>query len=97
MIKGARSIKHYELVTKIHEGSYGIVYKAKERKTGDIYAVKRLKLGEVEYGMPISTLREISVLARIDHPNLVKVREVVVGAEISQLFVVMEFGNYELK
>ena len=42
-MKGARSIKNYELLTKIHEGTYGIVYKAKEIETGDIYAVKRLK------------------------------------------------------
>lgn len=54
------------------EGAYGIVYKAKDTETGDIVALKKIKLSTEEEGLPCTSLREISVLKELRHPNIVE-------------------------
>ena len=47
--------------------------------------------------MPISGLREISLLKAIaHHPNIVKLHEVVVGRKLTSLFLVMEYCAQDL-
>ena len=47
--------------------------------------------------MPISGLREISLLMAIaHHPNIVKLHEVVVGRKLTSLFLVMEYCAQDL-
>lgn len=33
----------------------------------------------------------------LDHPNIVKVREVVVGKDIDKIYIVMDYMEHELK
>ena len=42
-------------------------------------------------GMPISSLREISILKRMRHPNIVNVTDVAVGSKLESIFLVMEY------
>lgn len=44
-----------------------------------------------ENGMPITSIREISLLRSLDHPNIVKVLDVAVGEELDDVFMVMEY------
>ena len=67
---------------KVGEGTYGTVFKAKILKTGEIVAMKKIKLGESkDEGVPSTTIREISVLKELQHPNIVtlKVQFIVVS------------------
>lgn len=68
--------KHYEEVALIGSGAYGTVYKARDlRNNGEIVALKKVRIPLTEEGVPISLLREISVLKNLeifDHPNVVR-------------------------
>ncbi|KAG4304899.1 hypothetical protein PORY_001574 [Pneumocystis oryctolagi] len=96
-IAKCNSVENYERLNRIEEGSYGIVYRAKHIKTGEIVALKRLKLDKERNGFPITSLREIRALFALRHPNIVNIHEIVVGDSLSQIFIVMEFVDHDLK
>ena len=56
-------------------GAYGTVYKARDRVSDKIVAIKKVKLALTEDGVPMSVLREISLLKQLgksNHPNIVR-------------------------
>ena len=42
-------------------------------------------------GFPVTSLREISLLKQLDHPNVIKLREVVVGYKQDSVFLCFEY------
>ncbi|KAG8785103.1 hypothetical protein FRB91_002434 [Serendipita sp. 411] len=96
-IQTSRSVYSYERLNQIEEGSYGVVFRARDKQTGDIVALKKLKLDEEKHGFPITALREINSLMTCKHENVVRVREVVVGDTLTQVFIVMDFIEHDLK
>lgn len=65
--------KEFELLEKLGEGSFGNVYKARMIKTDQIVAVKLIKIySETEEGIPSSILREVAVLNKLNHENIIK-------------------------
>jgi serine/threonine protein kinase len=42
-------------------------------------------------GLPLSSLREIALLKRLKHENIVRVEDVVVGNGLENIFMVMEY------
>ena len=56
-------------------GAYGTVYKARDTLSDKIVAIKKVKLALTEDGVPMSVLREISLLKQLgksNHPNIVR-------------------------
>lgn len=102
LMQGSRRVEtHYERLNKIDEGTYGVVSRARDMVTGEIFALKQMKLPDIEaekevIGFPITSLREIEILTRLRHKNIVHVREVVVS-ESENVFMVMEYMEHELK
>ncbi|KAG1716570.1 hypothetical protein ID866_622 [Astraeus odoratus] len=96
-IQPSRSVYCYERLNQIEEGSYGVVFRARDKDTGDIVALKKLKLEEEKHGFPITALREVNALMSCRHDNVVRIREVVVGDTLTQVFVVMDFVEHDLK
>jgi len=70
------SHKNYEEVALIGRGAYGMVYKARDlNNDGQLVALKKVRVPLTEDGVPISLLREISVLKQLqsfEHPNVVR-------------------------
>ncbi|KZT06865.1 Pkinase-domain-containing protein [Laetiporus sulphureus 93-53] len=93
----SRSVYCYERLNSIEEGSYGVVFRARDKETGDIVALKKLKLDQEKNGFPITALREINSLMVCKHENVVGIREVVVGDTLTQVFIVMDFIEHDLK
>lgn len=85
----------YERIEKIGEGTYGVVYKARNTKTRELVALKKIRLECEEEGMPSTSLREISVLKELKHPNVVWLQHVV--QQDSKLYLVFEFLKMDLK
>lgn len=48
-------------------------------------------------GFPITSLREISTLLKSQHPNIVTVREIVVGSNMDKIFIVMDYVEHDMK
>ncbi|ORZ32368.1 cell division control protein 28, partial [Catenaria anguillulae PL171] len=78
------------------EGTYGVVFKAREKATGKIVALKKIKLENEENGMPSTSLREITVLKELRHPNIVQLYTIVYQDK-HNLQLVFEFLDYDLK
>ena len=83
--KRCRSVEDYEKLNDIEEGAYGWVSRAKDTVTGNVVALKRLKMENVQDGIPVTGLREIQTLTACDHPNIVRLQEVVVGEDASKI------------
>lgn len=80
---------------KIGEGTYGVVYKAKDRVTGEIIALKKIRLEAEDEGIPSTAIREISLLKELQHPNIVRLYDVVHTER--KLTLVFEFLDQDLK
>lgn len=81
----SRSVDHYDKLNDIEEGTYGFVARATELATGRVVAIKRLKLEPGDpNGLPVTGLREIQILKRCRHRNVVKLEEVVVGNDVGK-------------
>lgn len=72
---GCSSIKNYEVLEKLGEGTFGEVHKARSLKTGRIVALKKILMHNEKDGFPITALREIKLLKMLFHPNVLKLEE----------------------
>ncbi|GMH42083.1 hypothetical protein BSKO_10002 [Bryopsis sp. KO-2023] len=97
MRQAARIVDEYSYVNKISEGAYGIVFRGREKCTGKQVALKKIKMEKEKDGYPLTSLREINILASLNHPNIVNVSEVVVSASGNSVFLVMEYLEHDLK
>lgn len=96
-IQGCRSVEEFQCLNRIEEGTYGVVYRARDKRTEEIVALKRLKMEKEKEGFPITALREINTLLKGQHPNIVTVREIVVGSNMDKIFIVMDYVEHDLK
>ena len=98
-LSGCRSVDCYERLGKIDEGTYGVVSRARDRTSGDIVALKQVKMTaeSCKEGFPITALREINILLNLRHPNIIRVREMVVGSSIDKIYMVMDYAPADLK
>lgn len=83
--KKCRSVEDFEKLNDIEEGAYGWVSRAKDTITGNVVALKRVKMETANDGIPVTALREIQTLANCEHLNIVGLREVVVGEDMSKI------------
>ncbi|KAK6251633.1 hypothetical protein SCA6_005638 [Theobroma cacao] len=74
---GSRSVDCFEKLEQIGEGTYGQVYMAKEIKTGEIVALKKIRMDNEREGFPITAIREIKILKKLHHENVIKLKEIV--------------------
>ena len=89
-------VNDYEKLNRVGEGTYGIVYRARHIKTKKIVALKRVRMDDEKDGLPISSLREINLLLKMKHKNIVELHEVVVGRRLDSIFLVMEYVDQDL-
>ncbi|KAJ2514900.1 hypothetical protein GGI11_003927 [Coemansia sp. RSA 2049] len=91
-------VDSYEKINRIGEGTYGIVYRAQHKKTKQLVALKRMRVNVSEgtQGLPLSSFREIALLKRLRHRNIVSVMEIAAGHSIDSIFMVMEYCDYDL-
>ncbi|XP_058647381.1 cyclin-dependent kinase 2 isoform X2 [Onychostoma macrolepis] len=88
-------MESFQKVEKIGEGTYGVVYKAKNKVTGETVALKKIRLDTETEGVPSTAIREISLLKELNHPNIVKLRDVIHTE--NKLYLVFEFLHQDLK
>jgi len=85
----------YQKMERVGEGTYGVVYKAKDKQTGELLALKKIRLEVEDEGIPSTAIREISLLKQLQHPNIVRLYDVVHTDK--KLTLVFEFLDQDLK
>ena len=68
----AAQFKLWKRGQKLGEGTFGEVYIATHERTGETAALKKIKLECEDEGVPGTTLREVSLLKELQHPNVVQ-------------------------
>lgn len=89
-------IDQYEYIRTLGSGAYGKVVACKHVDTGKIYAHKTMTFTNLaENGIPSNAIREVSLLKELDHPNIIKVHEVLYYRPTLHMF--MEYMKTDLK
>lgn len=86
---------HHDFNTSIYVSvAYGVVFRAREHTSSKIVALKQIRIPQEERqnGVPITALREISILRSLKHENIVNVLDVAVGENaMDEIYMVMEY------
>lgn len=86
-------VEDYVLMESIGKGQYGNVYRAQHRKTKEMFAVKVMSVDKFKHTPKLSefTNNEISILTKINHPNIIKFIEML--RTNNNYYLVYEFCN----
>ncbi|KAJ4956191.1 hypothetical protein NE237_012974 [Protea cynaroides] len=97
-IKGLtpRRADTFEKLDKIGQGTYSNVYKARDTLTGKIVALKKVRFDNLEPESVKFMAREILILRRLDHPNVVKLEGLVTSRMSCSLYLVFEYMDHDL-
>lgn len=79
--RGCSSIKRYEIMDKLGEGTFGEVHKARDRENGAMVALKKILMQHEKEGFPITALREIKIMKILSHKNVLTLKEMAVERE----------------
>lgn len=72
------------------------MYKARDLETGKIVALKKVRFDNLEPESVRFMAREIQVLRRLDHPNVVKLEGLVTSRMSCSLYLVFEYMEHDL-
>lgn len=99
-------LEDYDGTYQIGQGAYGIVFRGIQKSTGDTVAIKKIPSNEAapEGGVPCNVIREISLLRELEHPNVVRLLDVIQsssaptpGSGNGSLHLVFEYVAHDLK
>ncbi|XP_039032129.1 probable serine/threonine-protein kinase At1g54610 [Hibiscus syriacus] len=91
-----RRANTFEKLDKIGQGTYSNVYKARDLLTGKIVALKKVRFDNLEPESVKFMAREILVLRKLDHPNVIKLEGLVTSRMSSSLYLVFEYMEHDL-
>ncbi|KAJ0014417.1 hypothetical protein Pint_20612 [Pistacia integerrima] len=91
-----RRADSFEKIDKIGQGTYSNVYKAKDILTGKIVALKKVRFDNLEPESVKFMAREILILRRLDHPNVVKLEGLVTSRMSCSLYLVFQYMEHDL-
>ncbi|KAG6750585.1 hypothetical protein POTOM_045083 [Populus tomentosa] len=86
----------FEKIDKIGSGTYSNVYKARDLLTGKVVALKKVRFDNLEPESVKFMAREILILRRLDHPNVVKLEGLVTSRMSCSLYLVFEYMVHDL-
>ena len=89
-------LKNYKIKKVIGKGTFSVVKLAKDKATGEKIAIKILEKDKIKNKRDMNRIeRELSMVKKIDHPNIAKVYEV--KEDEKKYYIIMEYcDNGEL-
>ncbi|XAR50371.1 Cyclin-dependent kinase [Bertholletia excelsa] len=91
-----RRANTFQKLDKIGQGTYSNVYKARDLITGKIVALKKVRFDNLEPESVKFMAREILVLRKLNHPNVIKLEGLVTSRMSSSLYLVFEYMEHDL-
>ncbi|KAF6168498.1 hypothetical protein GIB67_015045 [Kingdonia uniflora] len=86
----------FEKLEKIGQGTYSNVFQAQELETGKIVALKKVRFDNFEPESVRFMAREIMILRRLDHPNIVKLEGLITSRLSWSIYLVFEYMEHDL-
>nr|XP_025637611.2 probable serine/threonine-protein kinase At1g54610 [Arachis hypogaea] len=98
-IKGwiPRSANTFERLHKIGQGTYSTVYKARDVTNQKIVALKKVHFDSLNPESIKFMAREILILRRLNHPNIIKLDSLITSETSHNLYLVFEYMEHDLK
>lgn len=81
---------------QIGQGTYSSVFKAREVETGRLVALKKVRFDNFQPESIRFMAREITILRRLNHPNVMKLEGVVTSRFSSTIYLVFEYMEHDL-
>uniref|UniRef100_A0A7N0UYN3 Protein kinase domain-containing protein n=1 Tax=Kalanchoe fedtschenkoi TaxID=63787 RepID=A0A7N0UYN3_KALFE len=91
-----RRADSFEKIDKIGQGTYSNVYKAKDTITGAVVALKKVRFDNLEPESVKFMAREILILRKLDHPNVIKLEGLVTSRMSCSLYLVFKYMEHDL-
>ncbi|XAR67861.1 Cyclin-dependent kinase [Bertholletia excelsa] len=91
-----RRANTFEKLDKIGQGTYSNVYKARDLMTGKVVALKKVRFEDAEPESLKFMAREILILRKLDHPNVIKLQGLVTSRMSSSLYLVFDYMEHDL-
>ena len=103
----SRSADLYTKINQVGEGTFGKVYKAEYRDPENknkpkIVALKKILMDSEKEGFPITAIREIMILKRLSHKNILKLDEIVTSKPTEKnkyrgnVYLVFEYMEHDM-
>ncbi|KAI3728658.1 hypothetical protein L6452_17297 [Arctium lappa] len=86
----------FEKLEKIGQGTYSNVYKARDLINKKIVALKRVRFDNMDSESVKFMAREIVILRRLHHPNIIKLEGLVTSRTSCSLYLVFEYMEHDL-
>ncbi|XP_020575757.1 probable serine/threonine-protein kinase At1g54610 [Phalaenopsis equestris] len=91
-----RKLDSFSNMEKIGQGTYSTVYKARDLLTGKIVALKKVRFINLDPESVQFMAREIYVLRRLDHPNVIKLEGLVASKMSNSLWLIFQYMEHDL-
>ncbi|TVU03357.1 hypothetical protein EJB05_51119 [Eragrostis curvula] len=91
-----RRADSFEKIDKIGQGTYSNVYKARDSLSGKIVALKKVRFDNLEPESVRFMAREILILRRLNHPNVIKLDGLVTSRMSCSLYLVFDYMVHDL-
>ncbi|GAB4846285.1 hypothetical protein Ancab_025285 [Ancistrocladus abbreviatus] len=89
-------MERYKIIKEVGDGTFGSVWRALNKQTGEVVAIKKMKKKYYSWE-ECRNLREVKSLTEMNHPNIVKLKEVIWEHDILHfVFEYMECNLYQL-
>ena len=83
----------FEILKKLGDGSYSVVYKVRRKADNNIYALKKVNLQKLKEKEKINALNEVRILASVKSPFVIAYKEAFINDSDKSLCIVMEYAD----
>lgn len=97
-VSGKKKLNTYEIIRELGRGQHGKVKLALNTETGEEVAIKiverngRPRLGRRSYTTNEEKIRrEIAIMKKCNHPNIVRIKEVLDDSKSNKIYLVLEY------
>lgn len=81
---------------QIGQGTYSTVFRARDLETGKIVALKKVRFDNFEPESVRFMAREITILRRLDHPNVIKLEGLITSRSSCNIYLVFEYMEHDI-
>lgn len=86
----------FEKLDKVGQGTYSSVYRARNVETGRIVALKKVRFDTFQPESVRFMAREITILRRLDHPNIMKLEGLITNRLSCSIYLVFEYMEHDV-